>query len=209
VTERLSRQERRERTRSHLLDAAGRVFARRGLAHASVDEVAADAGFTKGAVYANFRSKEELFLAMLDARLDRRLDEMDRILGASTSAEQGARAAAEDFIAYLKSDPEWERLFFEAALHAARDEAFGRRLAASYAAMRERMAAILRVRGEQLGLRPPVGYEELATMIFAMGNGVAFERLVEPAAVPDGLFATMLELFTRGLSANTPGEGPR
>jgi AcrR family transcriptional regulator len=153
-------------------------------------------------VYANFRSKEELFLAMLDARFARRLDEMDRILANSTSAEQGARAAATDFIAYLKADPEWERLFFEAALHAARDEAFGRQLAGRYSAMRERMASILRVRGEQLGLDPPVSYEELATMIFAMGNGVAFERLVEPAAVPDELFATMIEIFTRGIRAD-------
>src|SRR6478736_3610296 len=61
MTERLTRKERQERTRSHLLEAAGAVFARRGFAHASVDQVAAEAGYTKGAFYANFASKEELF----------------------------------------------------------------------------------------------------------------------------------------------------
>ena len=71
--ERLTRKQRQEHTRSCLLEAAGRVFARRGLTQASVDEVAADAGFTKGAVYANFGSKEELFLAMLDVRFAHRL----------------------------------------------------------------------------------------------------------------------------------------
>jgi AcrR family transcriptional regulator len=205
MTERLTRQQRRERTRSHLLDAAGRVFARRGLAQASVDEVAADAGFTKGAVYANFASKEELFLAMLDARFAIRLDELDRILAAheSSQPEEQARAAAQDFFDYLKADPEWERLFFEAALHASRHEDFRRELQARYAAMRERMAAILRARAHAALLDPPVPFDQLAMMLFAMGNGVAFERLVEPDAVADDLFATMVELFTQGVAARS------
>ncbi|MBI5103549.1 MAG: TetR/AcrR family transcriptional regulator, partial [Solirubrobacterales bacterium] len=173
MTQRLTRQQQRERTRSHLLDAAGRVFARRGLDRASVDEVAADAGFTKGAVYANFASKEELFLAMLDARFAQRLEAMDRLL-AEADPEQQARAAAQDFWEYLKAYPEWERLFFEAALHASRDEAFRAELARRYHAMRERMAEILRARAGDR--EPAVPYEQLAMMLFAMANGVAFER---------------------------------
>jgi AcrR family transcriptional regulator len=204
VTERLTRKEQQERTRSHLLASAGRVFARRGLAHASVDEVAADAGFTKGAVYANFGSKEELFLAMLDARFAERLAEMDRVLSTDEPPETQARTAARDFVDYLKSDPEWEQLFFEAGLYASRDERFREQLTARYAAMRERMAEILRRRAESAGFDPGVPFDQLAMMIFAMGNGVAFERLVEPAAVPDDLFSTMLELFTRGAQGRQP-----
>jgi AcrR family transcriptional regulator len=198
VTERLTRKERQERTRCHLLEAAGRVFARRGLAHASVDEVAADAGFTKGAVYANFRSKEELFLAMLDARFEQRLAEMARALSTDEPPEAQARTAARDFVEYLKSDPEWERLFFEAALHASRDEAFRVQLTRRYAAMREQMAEILRARTQSAGFDPGVPFEDLARMVFAMSNGVAFERLVEPEGVPDDLLPAMLELFTVG-----------
>src|ERR1700712_5679119 len=84
---RLTRKQRQEHTRSCLLEAAGRVFARRGLSQASVDEVAADAGFTKGAVYANFGSKEELFLEMLDVRFARRLADMDRALSTDQPPE--------------------------------------------------------------------------------------------------------------------------
>jgi AcrR family transcriptional regulator len=204
MTERLTRKQRQERTRSCLLDAAGRVFARRGLAQASVDEVAADASFTKGAVYANFGSKEELFLAMLDAKFADRLAEMDRALSTDEPPETQARVAGRDFIDSLNLDPEWARLFIEAGLYASRDEAFREKLIAHYTAMRERMTEILRVRAQAGGFDPGVPFEQVATMVFAMANGVAFERLVEPGNVPDDLFSSMLELFTLGAASRQP-----
>jgi AcrR family transcriptional regulator len=198
MTERLTRKQRQEHTRTCLLEAAGRVFARRGLTQASVDEVAADAGFTKGAVYANFGSKEELFLEMLDLKFASRLADMDRALSTDEAPEAQARAAGRDFIDQLSGDPEWGGLFFDAALHASRDPAFRTKLQARYAEMRARMAELLEARAEAGGFDPGVPFDQLATMIFAMANGVAFERLVEPAAVPDELFSSMLELFTLG-----------
>jgi AcrR family transcriptional regulator len=198
VTERLTRKQRQEHTRTCLLEAAARVFARRGLAQASVDEVAADAGFTKGAVYANFGSKEELFLEMLDRKFASRLAELEAVLGTDEPPEAQARAAGREFLAAISGDPEWGRLFVEAALHASRHEAFREKLQASYQQMRDRMVELLRARLEADGLEPPVPYDQLAMMFFAMANGVGFERLVEGDAVPDDLFATMLGLFTRG-----------
>jgi AcrR family transcriptional regulator len=201
VTERLTRKQRQEHTRTCLLEAAGRVFARRGLAQASVDEVAADAGFTKGAVYANFGSKEELFLEMLDARFAARLAEMDRVLSTDAPPEAQAREAGRDFVAHITGDPDWARLFFEAALHASRHEAFREKLQERYAQMRVRMAELLEARARAGGFDPGVPFDQLAMMIFAMANGVAFERFVEPAAVADDLFSSMLELFTLGASS--------
>ena len=67
----LTRARRREMTREHLMDAAATVFARDGFHAASLDDVAALAGFTKGAVYSNFKSKDDLFLAVFDHRLNR------------------------------------------------------------------------------------------------------------------------------------------
>jgi AcrR family transcriptional regulator len=202
--ERLTRKQRQEHTRHCLLESAARVFARRGLVQASVDEVAADAGFTKGAVYANFGSKEELFLEMLDVRFAQRLAEMDRALSTDEPPEAQARAAGLDFVHYLSDDPEWARLFFEAALYASRDEAFREKLQSSYRAMRERMAQLLRERAEESGFDPGMPFDQLAAMISAMANGVAFERFVDPGAVPDDLFASMLELFTLGATRRQP-----
>jgi AcrR family transcriptional regulator len=198
---RLTRKQRQEHTRRCLLDAAARVFARRGLTQASVDEVAADAGFTKGAVYANFGSKEELFLEMLDVRFARRLADMERAMSTDEPPEVHARVAGRDFVDFLSSDPDWQRLFFEAALHASRDGAFRGKLQEHYATMRARMADLLRARSQAGGFDPGVPFDQLATMIFAMANGIGFEQFVEPDAVPDELFSTMLELFTLGAAS--------
>jgi AcrR family transcriptional regulator len=141
---------------------------------------------------------------MLDARFARRLADMDRALSTDEPPEAQARAAGRDFLDFLGGDPEWARLFFEAALYAARDDGFREQLQSRYRAMRERMAERLEGRAAAGGFDPGVGFDHLATMIFAMANGVAFERLVEPEAVPDDLFASMLELFTLGAASRQP-----
>ena len=104
------------------------MFAARGLERASIDEIAEDAGFTKGAFYANFTSKEELFLAMLDERFAERLAEIDRVARDRRPTRRSRRARpAPTSTRYLRADPEWQRLFFEFAAYAARNERLPRR----------------------------------------------------------------------------------
>jgi AcrR family transcriptional regulator len=197
----MTRKQRQAHTRERLMESAVRVFSRRGLAHGSIDDVAADAGFTKGAFYANFASKEELFLAMLDERFAQRVAELDGILAGDEDLDVQVRAGAEDFMRYLKADPEWERLFFEFAAHAGRDADFRVELVARYRRLRERIAELCRRRVEQAGIEPPVPVDDIATMLFAMANGIALEQMLEPDALPDGLYASMVEIFTLGLMA--------
>ena len=78
---RLSRAESQARTRRDLIDAATVVFARRGFGGASNAEVAEEAGYTKGAVYSNFSSKDELFLAALETRLRERVGFYGQLAG--------------------------------------------------------------------------------------------------------------------------------
>jgi len=198
---RLTRKERQEHTRARLMSSAARVAARRGLDGASLDEVAEEAGYTKGAVYANFAGKEDLFLAMLDARFADRLAELDRVLAVDAPPEEQARRAARDFIAAIEAEPEWERLFFEFAVYASRNEGFRRELVARYRALRERIAELLERRARELGIEPSVPPDQVATMTFAMANGIGLERLLEPEAVPDELYPTMMATFFAGLRA--------
>jgi AcrR family transcriptional regulator len=198
---RLTRKEKQAHTRYCLMEAAAKVFSKRGLQQASVDEVAEDAGYTKGAFYANFKSKEELFLAMLDERFAERLEELDRIVSGSGALEEKAREAGADFARYLAADPEWQRLFFEFAAYAARNEDFRQELVTRYRALRERVADLFRRRGEEIGLESPIPPEQVSTMTFAMANGFALERLLEPEAAPDDLYGTMLATFFTGLMA--------
>src|SRR5690349_6821954 len=76
----LTRARRREMTKRHLMDAAAVVFARDGFHGASLDDVAAAAGFTKGAVYSNFAGKDDLFLAVFEDRYSNEQHEMQRVL---------------------------------------------------------------------------------------------------------------------------------
>jgi AcrR family transcriptional regulator len=206
----LTRKERQRRTRSRLLRSAARVFARRGLAQASIDEVAAAAGFTKGAFYANFSSKEDLFLAMLDERFDERLAEIERLTSTDEGLESQARAAGDEFVRYLAADPDWQRLFFEFAAHAARNEPFRAALVKRYRGLREGLARVFERRARALGLPSPVPVEQLALMTLAMANGFALERLLEPEAASDELYGMMLLTFFAGLRAlaQERGEAP-
>jgi AcrR family transcriptional regulator len=199
----LTRKERQAHTRARLMHSAAKVAAARGLEGASLDLVAEEAGFTKGAVYANFESKEALFLAMLDQRFEDRLAEVDRTLHGGGTIEEQARRAGGDFIAAIAAAPEWERLFFEFAVYAARNESFRGELVERYRGLRERIAAMLDERARELGIEPAIPPRQLALMTFAMANGVALERLLEPDAVDDELFPTMLATFFGGLA---PGE---
>jgi AcrR family transcriptional regulator len=198
--ERLSRKERQAHTRARLMQSAARVAARRGLERASIDAVAEDAGFTKGAVYANFKSKEDLFLAMLDEHFAARLADIDRVLTSGEEPEQQARRAAADFIETLQSEPEWNRLFFEFALYAARNEGFRREFVARCRMMRQRIADMVARRAAELGVEPPVPVEQVAEMTFAMANGAGLQRLLEPGTVDD-LYPTMMAVFFNGLRA--------
>jgi AcrR family transcriptional regulator len=202
---RLTRKEQQARTRAGLMHSAARVFGRRGLERASVDEIAEDAGFTKGAFYANFASKEEIFLAMLDERFAERLAEIERVTASDAEPQEQAMQAGADFERFLRADPEWQRLFFEFAAYAARNEVFRGELVRRYRMLQERIAEAYRRRIERLGVVLPIPVEQVAAMTFAMANGVAFEMLLDPDALPGDAFGTMMSAFFSGLRLHEPG----
>jgi AcrR family transcriptional regulator len=199
MARRLTRKEKQAHTRSCLMKSAAKVFARRGLQQASIDEVTEDAGFTKGAFYANFKSKEELFLAMLDERFAQRLKEIDTAVASDETPEVQAQQAGADFVRFLSADRSWQRLFFEFAAYAARNDEFREELVTRHRALRERIAELYSRRAGEVGLTPPIPFEQVSLMTFAMAHGIALEKLLEPEAVPDELFGTMLLVFFTGL----------
>jgi AcrR family transcriptional regulator len=198
---RLTRKEKQAHTRECLMQSAATVFARRGLQQASIDEVAEDAGFTKGAFYANFKNKEELFLAMLDERFAKRIADIERVIASEGSAAEKARRYGDVFAESLRADREWERLFFEFSVYAVRDEDFRQELVTRYRAMRGRIAAALQADAHQYGKEPALPLDQVALMTSAMSNGFALEKLLEGEAVPDELYGTMLMVFFAGLEA--------
>jgi AcrR family transcriptional regulator len=163
--------------------------------------VAEDAGYTKGAFYANFASKDELFLAMLDERFEERIAEVQRAAEEESEIQDSVRRAGADFNRYVATDPSWQRLFFEFTAYAAREEAFRRELVARYRRLRERIAEVYERWASDQGVKPPIPVDQIALMTFAMANGMALERLLEPEAVSDELYPAMLGVFFTGLAS--------
>jgi AcrR family transcriptional regulator len=195
----LTRREKQQQTRKSLLRAAAKLFCRRGLEGASIDEVAQVAGYTKGAFYANFKSKEELFLVMLDERFAEELDRLDRALAGTQEPGEEARAAAVDFV-HVASDQDWPKLYFQFVARAARDEDFREELATRHRAMRARLSEILERWKKRTGKQPPIPIEQITAMMSFMADGFLADRIVEPELSED-LYATMVGVFLRGLEA--------
>jgi AcrR family transcriptional regulator len=213
---RLTRQEQQARTRSRLLSAATKVFTCKGMEQASIDEVAGEAGYTKGAFYANFRSKDELYLAMLDERFAAHIAEVEKAFASDEEAPEQARHAAADYARMNRADPDEARLFIEFAIHALRDESFREELLTRFGTLRERLGEVYRRRFEAYGVEPPVPVDRVVRMVIAMTDGWATWRLLDPDGVDDELFETMIEIFTTGigaqaglLDANRTTAGPR
>jgi AcrR family transcriptional regulator len=197
----MSRREKQQHTRSSLLRAAGKVFCRSGLEGASVDQVAQEAGYTKGAFYANFKSKEELFLVMLDERFARELERIDAALAGSGEPHSEARAAAADFI-HFAGDEDWPRLYFQFVAHAARDDEFRQELATRQQAMREKLADTFArwKHGLDKDAEPPLPMDEVAAIMHCMADGFLVDRMIEPG-LSDELYEKMVDIFLRGLEA--------
>ncbi len=200
----LTRAERKAETRAALLGSAAQLFSGRGLEGTSVDQIAADAGYTKGAFYANFRSKEELFLVMLDEKYAAELERFEAGLPGEGVPAEEVRAAAEDFIRFVWSDPQWPKLYFEFVAYAVRHPRFREELAARDRALRERMTIVIEAASEGFPGDPPFPAEDLAAMIFCMANGFVMGQLVEPG-LSGKLYGAMQATFFRGIAVSALG----
>jgi AcrR family transcriptional regulator len=195
-----TRIERSVQTRAALLRAASHTICELGMNGASIDRIAAEAGYTKGAFYAHFDSKEDLFLTVLDEHFAAELARLDTVLRGENDPAEEARKAAEDFLEHIDADPEWRRLYQEFAKHAARNEAFRIEFAARQRDLRERMAAVFTRWAADFGVTPPVPPQDIAAMTFFMADGFLLDRLIDPELDP-ALYGKMFEVFMHGLMA--------
>jgi AcrR family transcriptional regulator len=188
--------------RAALIDAAATVFARRGFQEASVDEVAEEAGFSKGAVYWHFEGKDDLFLALHEDRVERRQREMIELLESAPPDQDMAPEMSRRFLELLQREGETLVLDQELWSLALRNPKLRRKYARRQAELRTALAKALDARARHLGApefsTPP---EEVATAYIALGNGLALAKLIDPGAVPDHLFGETAALVYQGLVA--------
>jgi AcrR family transcriptional regulator len=188
--------------RERLLAAAAKIFAKRGYRAASVDDVAAEAGFSKGAVYWHFGSKEDLLHALIDEPVRDRTEAMLARMVEAPPEEDMGREVGGRYMEMLRDERELVLLSHEYWSLAVREPKLRKRLARLQAERRAELAEALRVRQEHLGtpdLDMPT--EQSATAFLALANGLAMDALLDPEAVPATLYGQILSLVYDGLVA--------
>jgi AcrR family transcriptional regulator len=200
--QRLTREEKKAQTRERLIEAAARVFAEKGFASTSLDEVADAAGLTKGAVYSNFENKEDLVVAVLRAHQDRQSGIKDIATAAGTLEEQQA-VAGRLFSESVAQERDAFLLLLDFTAYALRNPAVYADFLERHRAGHKEVAEMI----EEAGAGPNTkGFKTdpyRAAMIFeVIGNGIAFEKLIDPEGVPDDLFGrlmpVLIEAFEEG-----------
>ncbi len=199
---RLSRPEQTERNRALLLAAARRVFLARGYHGATLEQIADDAGFSKGVVYSQFRSKADLFLALLDERIAERARDNVRVVTAlaqDVGGWRGVVAMIEHAARIARAEPQWGLLVIEFRVHAARDSALNERYAAAHERTIEGVADVVRRLYEVVTEEPPGPVRQVAEFVLAVGAGAELEQAVNGDGLPGALLERLLEsTATRG-----------
>ena len=188
---RISRKESQLQTRERLLDAALQVFSRRGYYAASVDEIAAEAGYSKGAVYSNFSNKEELFLALIDRRFAKDARDYPGIINYMNEGlpvEEGS-----DFKEQVMKDSTWNILMVEFFLYAIREGTHRDELATRIEQLRGVMEENLSTLYAKLGKKPMLPVEELPWSIFSLGVGMMLQFYIDPNGLAKGVYERALQ----------------
>ena len=181
--QRLTRDESDERTRRNLLHAAEAVFMERGYHAATVEAVAARAGFTTGAIYSRFGSKADLFLALLEARNEQTVPAYAALADAATDAEELVASFGRWWAARLAEGPAWSLALIEFWTSAGRDPALLARFAESHRRLMTAIGDVVDAAATRLGVNLAIPSADLIRVTSALGRGLAIERLLDEAAV--------------------------
>lgn len=203
TVEKWTRERRRERTRTALLDAATHVFARRGFHGASLDQIAETAGFTRGAIYKHFDGKEDLLFAAYDRVNDRMLEAFaDQVDDEPRGSDP--RSVTATWRKLLAEDSELFAINLEFQLYHLRNPSARKRAAAQRRRTRQMVAEFLSEHAPAAGLALKVDPDVLAGILLATSDG--FVQAAQADAREAGLYESFLELFLPAVMSESRGK---
>jgi AcrR family transcriptional regulator len=189
-----------ENTRARLIQSAEKIFARDGFEVAKLEEIAADAGYTRGAFYANFDSKEDLFLALLEKEISTRISNLEKEIGKVRDPEAKLKAMKEFFL-NKALDRRWSLLALEFKLFAVRHPEVKRRLAAMHRRFVEPRVGMLEEVMKALGRELSVSAFATGVSLATLGNALMLENMLDPALVPQGDCLQIMSDFFNSLTS--------
>jgi AcrR family transcriptional regulator len=201
VAEKWTPERRRQRTRNALLDAAQEVFVRRGFDGASLDEIAETAGYTRGAIYKHFDSKEDLFYAVNERINEQTLEEFTAQFPDVEHIEDHVHDIATTWRGFLLRDRDFMILQLEMFLYSLRNPAVLERSRAQRRRTRAMVADMIKGRSAEEGIKFRAPPETLAAIFLTASDGFAQASLIEPDAVDN--FEAFMRLMIEGMFADT------
>jgi AcrR family transcriptional regulator len=178
------------------------VFARRGYRDAAVDEIAAEAGYSKGALYWHFSGKEDLLAALLDERVDSPMRDRVALLASAPPERDMSVEASRAFARQIGEERDalmLEREYWSLAL---RDPELRARYTARQAELREALAVAMEARARHLGTPDmPMPSQDVARIVMSILGGLTFDELVEPGSIRPELLGEALAVVYAGLVA--------
>jgi len=205
LASKIRRQERSEATRDRLIRAAEKIIARDGFEAAKLEEIAAEAGYTRGAFYANFKSKEDLFLALLEGEISRRIDTVERLMRSVRHPADKLKVFREFFLT-ISQDRRWSLLSLEFKLFAVRHPEVKARLAAMNRRLIKPRIGILQDIMQSSGRKLSASPTAVAMSLSAATNALALEHMLDRSIMPERelkiLLAKYFDSLTSGRGAN-------
>jgi AcrR family transcriptional regulator len=195
---RMSRDDSREQTTERLLEAAQKLIARKGLEAASVEEIAAAAGYTRGAFYSNFNTKDDLFIELLRREHQKAMEQLNALRTNALPMEE-LQSGARDLYSRMYRDNESFMIWTEARMLAVRNSRFRTKLNALIAEKRGQIAEFTRYFYSRVGVAPPMPVEDLAMGFISLAEGVKLYMMSSPAEMTPGTAEALLGLFIDSL----------
>ena len=195
------RQEKTELTRARLIQSAEKIFARDGFEAAKLEEIAVDAGYTRGAFYANFESKEDLFFALLEKEISSRIDALEKEMARVPEPSAKLDAMREFFLEKAR-DRRWCLLALEFKLFAVRHPEVRKRLAAMHRRFVEPRVAFLEEVMDALGSKADVSAYAMGVSLAALGHSLSLEHMLDPLFMPEQDVRSIMTLYFDALMSN-------
>ncbi|SAK64277.1 TetR family regulatory protein [Caballeronia pedi] len=194
---RLTREQSRDQTRQRLLDAAQAVFIKKGFGASSVEDVAADAGYTRGAFYSNFSSKAELLLDVLKRDHDTIMQRLSTLFEDGEASRADMEARVLQYYSECYQNNACFLLWVEAKLHASRDPGFRASFNALMRELRQTTTDYIKAFSERAGTPLTMPPEQMALGLIALCDGVQFFYSSDPQSVPAQFAEDVLAQFFR------------
>jgi AcrR family transcriptional regulator len=192
---------RRAETVERLLDAALETFAEIGFAAASVEDICRRGGFTRGAFYSSFRTKDELFGALFARETARNIALAETQLTGIEQESDPVTVGVERCLSAFRADRTWVLVLTEYRLHAARHPEAAAALHDHVAALNERLTALIETVAARAGLTLTLPAGQLARAVLAVHDGVVLSQIPGADAAADDLERTALLLLLRAAIA--------